>query len=331
MPNFQLGNIPDLSGKVALVTGGNTGIGYVVCRELARKKAHVVMACRSEEKAKEAIENIKKETHNDQVEFLQLDLSDLHNVQAAADNFTARGLPLHILVNNAGIMNCPYGLTKDGIEMQIGVNHVGPHYLTSLLVPKLIDSAPSRVVFTSSTAHQWTQSGGIPFDTLNDPEKYSPIRNYGTSKLANVLDAKTFAEQLKDKNVFVNSLHPGVVRTEIGRHTRNSFGAIGSAVQTVIEKVIAITPEKGAMTTLYVATSEDIEKEKITGEYFVPYGKKDPGSTFARDDDLRKKLWVWTEKTISEKMVAPTPTETVAVEVPKEVTATTEATPAIAS
>jgi len=315
MPNFQLGNIPDLSGKVALVTGGNTGIGYVVCRELARKKAHVVMACRSEEKAKAAIKAIKEETHNDQLEFLQLDLSDLHNVKAAADNFLSRGLPLHILINNAGIGSAPFTLTKDGIESTMAINHVGPHYFTSLLVPKLIESAPARVVFTSSVLHSCTLPGGIPFDALNDPKIYSTMNNYGTSKLANILDTKAFAEQLKDKGVLVNVIHPGFVKTEIGRNAKQAHGSLVAAGFAFAIKYIAVSPDKGALTTLYAATSENFDKEKITGEYFVPYGEKEAGSKLARDEGLRKRLWEWTEKTIAEKMAPPAHAEAAAVAV----------------
>ncbi|CAI2182776.1 12224_t:CDS:2 [Funneliformis geosporum] len=209
--HFITENIPDLTGKVAIVTGGNTGIGYITARELSRKNAHVFIASRNKERGEGAVEKIKKETGNDQVEYLNLDLVNLKNVKKSAENFLSKNLPLHILINNAGIMATPWALTEDGIQDQFGVNHVGHFLFTMTLLSKIEASAPSRIVNVSSTAHNFAPAVGIEFDKINQDAAQSTWQRYGTSKLANILFTESLSKRLEGKEVYVNSIHPGII------------------------------------------------------------------------------------------------------------------------
>ncbi|KAF0531111.1 NADP-binding protein [Gigaspora margarita] len=166
--HFTFDQIPDLTGNVAIVTGGNAGIGYITCRELARKNAHVFLLGRSIERGQAAVENIKSETGNQDVEFLHLNLKNLKSVKECAENFLARNLPLHILINNAGVTSNTFSLTEDGIQEEFGVNHVGHFLFTKLLLPKIKASQPARIVNLSSKAHRFVEDV-IEFEKLNDP------------------------------------------------------------------------------------------------------------------------------------------------------------------
>ncbi|CAG8770273.1 3723_t:CDS:2, partial [Cetraspora pellucida] len=185
---------------VAIVTGANTGIGIVTARELARKNAHVFVACRSKERGESAVELIKEETNNDSVEFLQLDLQSLNSVKITAETFLARKLPLHILINNAGIMATPFELTQDGIQDQFGINHIGHFLFTLLLLPTIKASAPSRIVNVSSIAHKLTPPGGLEFDKLNDPNAHTAFQRYAQSKLSNILFTIELNKRLSGTN-----------------------------------------------------------------------------------------------------------------------------------
>lgn len=197
MPSFSVSDIPTLTGKVAIVTGANTGLGKVTALELARKGAHVVLACRSKDRTEPVAEEIKKITGNQQVEFVELDLGSLRSVQSFAKAFLQRNIPLNILVNNAGIMGLPkLELSKDGIEAQFATNHVGHYYLTRLLLPALVKGQPASVVSVSSAAHKFAPKGGIVFDKINDQKAYGSWSAYGQSKLANILFAKALQKHI---------------------------------------------------------------------------------------------------------------------------------------
>jgi NAD(P)-dependent dehydrogenase (short-subunit alcohol dehydrogenase family) len=175
------------------------------------------------------------------------------------DEFRQKNLPLHVLVNNAGIMMVPFELSKDGIELQLATNHVGHFLLTRRLLDILVKSKPSRVVNVSSRAHERPYSDGISFDRINDPKHYSKMGAYGQSKLANILFSRELTRRLNDDQVYVNSLHPGVVATELSRYN------------TLLKPffAMALSPANGALTSLYCATSPEIETNKYHGEYFV--------------------------------------------------------------
>jgi len=265
--HFIFEDIPDLSGKVAIVTGGNTGVGYITARELARKNAHVFVASRSKERGEGAVEKIKKETGNNQVEYLHLNLVDLKNVKQSAESFLAKNLPLHILVNNAGIMATAWSLTEDGIQDQFGVNHVGHFLFTKTLLPKIESSAPSRIVNVSSEAHRAAPAAGIEFDKINQKDAQSAFQRYAVSKLSNILYSNSLAKRLEDKDVYVNSIHPGVVSTELSRGLVEVYGIIAKIAFKVIN-VFAKSPEDGALTQLYAATSPEIIEKKLSRKIF---------------------------------------------------------------
>ncbi|CAG8603662.1 7627_t:CDS:2 [Cetraspora pellucida] len=280
--HFVFTNIPDLSGKVAIVTGANTGIGIVTARELARKNAHVFVACRSKERGESAVELIKEETNNDSVEFLQLDLQSLNSVKHAAETFLARKLPLHILINNAGIMATPFELTQDGIQDQFA-------------------SAPSRIVNVSSIAHKLTPPGGIEFDKLNDPNAHTAFQRYAQSKLANILFTIELNKRLSGTNVYCNCVHPGSINTELFRGIITNWGYWIKPFLSVVS-IFLLTPNDGALTQLYCATSPEIEEQDYRGKYFVPFGVLGETTDFGKDEELAKKLWDFSENLVKEKL-----------------------------
>ncbi|KAG0280821.1 hypothetical protein BGZ95_008493 [Linnemannia exigua] len=215
-PNrYSHDQIPDLTGKVAIVTGANTGLGYATTVALAAHGAHVFLACRSRERAEDAIERAKveiKETYPQvaapQLEFLELDLNDMTKSRQAAQEFLKKGLPLHILVNNSGIMMVPFALSADGIETQFAVNHMGHFVFTLTLLDKIKSSQPSRIVNLSSSGHELAHShlGGVDFKTLNDPSILTAATRYGRSKLANVLFTKALARRLASEKIENNDI-----------------------------------------------------------------------------------------------------------------------------
>jgi NAD(P)-dependent dehydrogenase (short-subunit alcohol dehydrogenase family) len=303
--NFSFDKIPDQSNKTVIVTGGNTGIGFVTCLELARKGAHVYLAARSEERAKDAITRIQTQVPGAKVTWLQLDLQDLKQIQKAAKEFKQKEQKLDILINNAGIMAPPFALTKDGIETQFGTNHVGHHLFTRELLDVLKNTETPRVVNLSSVAHKWHPKEGIAFDDINNEKAMSNFARYGQSKLANLLFTRGLVKRHGDF-LFANSVHPGVVRTELGRGIQKSLGWFFTAALTPLFKVFSlfaqISPEEGTLTTLYCATSPDIVKKNFKDKYFVPFAQEQEPLPIARDDALADKLWDFTEQLINEKL-----------------------------
>ncbi|KAF9303811.1 hypothetical protein BGZ74_003003 [Mortierella antarctica] len=303
--------IPDLSGKVAVVTGANTGLGYCTMVALAGHGAHVIAACRSEQRATEAIERAKQEIRTKypnaaepNLEFLQLDLNDINNCAQAAKNFLSKDLPLHILVNNSGIMNTPYALSADGIEQQFAVNHVGHFVFTLGLLQKIKESQPSRIVVLSSLMHEQHPKGDIDFDNINDEKTSNPGARYGRSKLANLLFGKALARRLKDERVYVNIVHPGSVATELNRSSQETFGRTAGLLLEYMTKIVGMAPEDGALTQLYCATSPEIENKDIRGKYFIPIANELDPNPIAFDEDLQERLWSWTENIVREKLKA---------------------------
>jgi len=247
------------------------------------------------------VEDIKKSTQNDQVEFMELDLSSLRSIGDFATAFKAKNLPLHLLLNNAGVQGHLYALTEDGIEIHFGTNHIGHFFLTLLLIDTLVKSQPSRIVTVSSMAYDWAPQDGIPLDHLNDEAGYSPTRAYTQSKLANILFTRELAKRIGDQKVFANSLHPGVIKSEINRHVLSRTLAL---FRPLVKGFIGLmtSPENGALTQLYLSTSPDVEEKNIRGEYYVPVGKKGRLSPLGCNDEQAKKLWDFSVKFIKEKV-----------------------------
>ncbi|KAG0032865.1 hypothetical protein BGZ81_009918 [Podila clonocystis] len=303
--NFSLDLIPDLSSKTAIVTGGNSGLGYVTALALARHGAHVFLACRNAAKANEAIEKIERELAETaphlypKVEFLQLDLADLKQVARAARAFLEKGTKLDILVNNAGVGLLPPTLSKEGIEMVFAVNHMGPFLFTQLLLPRLIEAQPSRIVNVSSMAHELQLSeGGIQFGTLSQADGESPIVHYNRSKLANILYTKALARRLEEAGhdkVFVNAVHPGYVLTDIDSRIENTVGKAMGLFMTTFRHVVGRDVEDGALTQLYCATSPQIEEKGLSGRYFVPDAHELRPGPYAMNRELQERLFKYSE------------------------------------
>ncbi|XP_075007978.1 retinol dehydrogenase 12 isoform X3 [Calonectris borealis] len=275
-----------LEGKVAIITGANTGIGKETARDLARRGARVIVACRDIAKAEAAASEIRAETGNQQVIVKKLDLADTKSIREFAEKFLAGCLlflaeekELHILINNAGVMLCPYSKTADGFEMHLGVNHLGHFLLTFLLLERLKQSAPARIVNVSSLAHY---GGRIRFHDLHSEKSYNRGLAYCHSKLANVLFTRELARRLQGTKVTANALHPGSVRSELMRH---------SFVMMWLWKIFSFflkTPWEGAQTSVYCAVAEELDS--VTGQYFSDC---QPASVSprGRDDETAKKLW----------------------------------------
>ncbi|CAG8534876.1 4342_t:CDS:2 [Ambispora leptoticha] len=301
---FTFENIPDLSGKVALITGANTGIGLITAREIARKGAHVFVCSRSKDKGEAAVSLIKEQTGNQNVEFLQLDLQNLKQVKKAAETFLEKGLPIHILINNAGIMATPYALSADGIEGQFATNHVGHFLFTTMLLPRIEESAPARIVTVSSFGHNISPSVGIDFENINT-EKHGIWQRYGQSKLANILFTLELDRRLKDKAVYCNTLHPGYIKTELYGSVTEGWASLTAPIISISNALFAKSPEDGSLNQLYAATSPEIEEKNIRGKYFTPYAKISEPNKLAKNEELAKKLWTFTEELVAEKLAAP--------------------------
>ena len=266
-----------LSGRTALVTGANTGIGRVTAVELARQGAHVFVACRSAQRAQAVLDEIHAQPDGGKAELLQLELDDFASIRQCAKTFLARGLPLHILINNAGLAGAR-GHTRDGFELAFGVNHLGISCSTALL-DRIKASAPARIVTVASKAHY--RARGIDWKAVREPTRTATgLQEYGVSKLANVLFSAELGRRLAGSGVTTYSLHPGVVATEVWRRVPWPFGWL--------MKLALISPEKGAQTTLHCATSASVAAE--TGLYYDECRPKTP-SRVARDEALAAKLW----------------------------------------
>jgi NAD(P)-dependent dehydrogenase (short-subunit alcohol dehydrogenase family) len=267
-----------LQGKVALVTGANTGIGQVTALELARAGAKVWLACRSQAKAEAAMAQIRSEVPDARLAFLALDLGNLAAVRQAAAAFVQSGDPLHLLVNNAGLAG-QRGATSDGFEIHFGTNHLGPYLLTRLLLPVLRASAPARIVCVASRAHYQPRS--LDLDAQQQPTRsWAGVSEYGVSKLCNVLFAKELSDRLAGSGVTVYSLHPGVVASDIWRRVPQPLRWL--ALQFMISN------HEGARTSLYCATSPAVADE--SGLYYDLCKPRKP-SKLARDAALAQALW----------------------------------------
>jgi NAD(P)-dependent dehydrogenase (short-subunit alcohol dehydrogenase family) len=276
----------DSDGRTFLITGANTGIGKETARALARRGARVFLACRSQETGRQAIEEISAQTGNHDLELLSLDLADLDSVRRCAEDFLATGEPLHVLINNAGVAGAR-GMTDSGFERMFGTNHVGPFLLTNLLLERLKSSPPARIVNVASDAHY--NAPGIDWDAVRRPTKsFTTMREYSVSKLANVLHAQELARRLEGSGVTTYALHPGVIASDIWRR-------VPWPIRPLMKRRMD-TPEQGARTSLYCATSETVAGE--SGRYYDDCRAKEPAA--AATAELAGELWrrssEWTEE-----------------------------------
>jgi NAD(P)-dependent dehydrogenase (short-subunit alcohol dehydrogenase family) len=295
---FEINAVPDQSGKVAIVTGANTGLGYETTRALAAKNMTVVMACRNAEKAEAARQQLLTQQPDAQLDVLVLDLSSLASVRQFADSFLARYDRLDQLINNAGIMMPPFSLTGDGLESQMAANYFGHFLLTGLLLDRLEGTDGARVVSLSSIAHR---NGRINLDDLNSTKRYSRVDAYAQSKLACLMFAFELQRRLEaaGKKTISVAAHPGVADTELSRH----FPAwLMKTLGPLLMRVMAHSAQAGAEPTLYAALGEDIRG----GDYTGPTGFREVkgragragAKSFARDPEVASKLWAESERTV---------------------------------
>ncbi len=275
-----------LSGRVALITGANTGIGLVAARELARQGAHLFITCRDLATAHKALDDIRTTSGNPKVEALTLDLGDFTSVRVGARTFLARGLPLHLLVNNAGLAGAG-GITASGFERAFGVNHMGHFLLTQLLLDRIKASAPARIVTVASRAHY--RASGLDWEALRQPtQSRTAITEYSNSKLANVLFSAELGRRLANSGVTTYALHPGVVASDVWR-------AVPWPIRPLM-KLGMISTEQGAVTTLHCATAPQLADE--SGLYYDKCQARTP-SVLGRDAALAAELWrrstLWTD------------------------------------
>ncbi|KAF9176964.1 hypothetical protein BGZ51_009281 [Haplosporangium sp. Z 767] len=321
-------HIPDLTGKVAIVTGANSGLGYATTVGLAAHGAHVFMACRSEARCKEAMVRIREEVAKRfpngpwrehpggpsvKLEFLEVDMNDLSKVQTAAEQFLQTGLPLHLLVNNCGIGGTPWALSADGIEQQFAVNYLGPFAFTMALLDRLKESQPSRVVTVSSTAYEHFAAEGIDVQTIRTESEadMTPYDRYARSKFASILFTKALGRRLANDLVYCNVLYPGIVDTDFGHHsntitTTNISMAerVMKAAQRSFTYLIGVSPERGALTVLHAATALEIEYGEARGKFFIPVGNQMRVNQILEEEERQEELWRFSEAIVNEKLKA---------------------------
>lgn len=263
--------------KTILITGTTSGIGKITALELAKAGHRVVMANRNSKKSAMVRDEIIKVTGNDRIDILDLDLASKESVENCTKTFLATYPSLDILINNAGLMSNDEVITDDGFELQFAVNALSQFQLTLELVPALEVAAPSQVIFVTSLMHKF---GKLDFGSFKGWDRYSSSGSYGQSKLAMTMLACELAEQLRDRHISVNSLHPGAVNTGI----LNNY----SAFSQLLLKLFFVSPERGAKTSLYLASMNPASMP--TGEYF-DRGKKGKAHKLATDSTARKSLW----------------------------------------
>jgi NAD(P)-dependent dehydrogenase (short-subunit alcohol dehydrogenase family) len=295
----------DLTGKLALVTGGSSGLGVETARALASAGAEVVITARNMSKGEAVVADIREATGNDSVSVAELDLSSLDSIRAFAKEFLAEHEALHILVNNAGVMASPPMKTQDGFELQFGTNHVGHFLLTNLLVPALLKGTPSRVVSLTSRGHHFSP---VVFDDIQfENRDYDKWAAYGQSKTANVLFAVELDRRLGRQGVHAYAVHPGGIMTELGRHLTDEDR---ERLRTRMDSTDFVwkTVPQGAATSVYAATAPELEGRGgiYLEDCHVSQVDDDPEAldgvkSYAIDTAASAKLWEISEELVGEK------------------------------
>jgi NAD(P)-dependent dehydrogenase (short-subunit alcohol dehydrogenase family) len=296
-PKWTAADVPDQTGRVAIITGSNTGIGFGAAAVLAAKGAHTVLAVRNLDKGNDAVARIKAASPNATVTLQQLDLTSLENIRKAADNLRTDFPRIDLLINNAGVMYTDKASTKDGYELQFGTNHLGHFALTGLLLDNMLAVDGSRVVTVSSVGHRIRAK--IHFDDLNLDRNYNRVVAYGQSKLANLLFTYALAQRLAAKGAptIATAAHPGASDTEL---LRNMPGGIRQVSQFFWSTFIAQSAEMGAEPTLRAAADPSAQN----GQYYGPGGlgeqkghpKVVQSSAQSHDEAIQRRLWTVSEE-----------------------------------
>ncbi len=272
-------------GKICVITGANAGIGKKTAIGLGKLGFHIVMMCRNKERAEIAREEIKKESGNDNIDLLIVDLASLKSIRKGAEDFKAKYGKLHVLINNGGVFNYKRIVTDDGFESTFGVNYLAHFLLTNLLLDIIEKSAPSRIINLSSDIHKFFK---INMDDLMSEQKYNSQKAYSNSKFAMVLHAYALARRLERKGVSVNAVHPGHAATKMTQPT--------GRVSRFINSRMGATPEEAARTSIHVASSPEIET--ITGKYFKKC-KAEKSHKWTYDEALQERLWKISEELVN--------------------------------
>jgi NAD(P)-dependent dehydrogenase (short-subunit alcohol dehydrogenase family) len=277
-----------MQGKVCLITGATSGIGKVTALELAKMGATVVIVGRDRARGEAVQSEIKAKSGNEAVDLLLADLSSQASIWQLAEDFQQRYSHLHVLINNAGLVQLSRHTTVDGLETTFAVNYLAPFLLTSLLLDMLKASAPARIVNVSSSSHE---AANINIRDLQLEKGYRIMRAYGQSKLALLMYTYELARRLEGSGVTVNSLHPGFVATNIGQR------GMAPVLRPIIKLIFSrgISPEEGAKTTIYLASSADVEG--VTGNYFVKCAPR-KSARISYDVALQQKLWEESERLV---------------------------------
>lgn len=271
--------------RVCLVTGASNGIGKAAAIKLANMGASLVLLCRDRDRGETAMAEISLRSGNDDIDLLVADLGSLRQVRKAAIGFLDSGQPLHVLVNNAGAIHMDRSLTEDGVETTFAVNHLGHFLLTNMLLGRMRESGPARIVNISSEAHRIGYGDGrMAFDDLMGERQYGGWKAYGQSKLANILFTRELARRQNPADVTVNAMHPGVVASEFGRNNRKGWMPWLQGLY----RPFCRSNEKGADTAVWLAATPEIEG--VTGKYFKDRKVRTPAPQ-ALDDHDAARLW----------------------------------------
>jgi NAD(P)-dependent dehydrogenase (short-subunit alcohol dehydrogenase family) len=294
MPKWTTTDIPDQTGRVAVVTGANTGLGYETAAALATKGAHVVLAVRNLDKGKDAAGRIEQATPGAKVALQELDLSSLDSVRAATEQLKSDHDAIDLLINNAGVMFTPKSTTKDGFELQFGTNHLGHFAFTGLLLDRVLAAPGSRVVTVSSIGHRFARQG-IRFEDLHWDRDYGRVGAYAQAKLANLLFTYELQRRLAGTQTIATAAHPGGSRTELTRNLPPLVGAVTRLVEPLFQG-----PDMGALPSLRAATDPSV----LGGQYYGPdgfaeqrgYPKVVSSSAQSHDADAQRRLWAVSEE-----------------------------------
>ncbi|KDQ62478.1 hypothetical protein JAAARDRAFT_30374 [Jaapia argillacea MUCL 33604] len=293
---FNVEDIPDLSGKIIIVTGANTGIGKETARALLAHNAKVYIACRSKDKAEQAIKDLKEETGKEAI-FLKLDLADLKAIKASVEEFTSKEKELHVLFNNGGVMIPPIDMiTADGYDLQFGTNVLGHWYFTKLLLPTLLATAKTtpegkvRIVNTSSSAHLM---GSLNFNAFKDGPARKKVGTgslYAQSKYGNIVVANEFVRRYGDQGIVSTSLNPGNIKTDLQRYA--------PSIATKLMGWMLYPAPYGALTQLWAGTSA--EGLDLNGKFLIPWARVGPVKPSTGDPKLGRDLWEWLEEQVKD-------------------------------
>jgi NAD(P)-dependent dehydrogenase (short-subunit alcohol dehydrogenase family) len=296
MTKWTTADIPDQTGRVAVVTGANTGLGYETASALAAKGARVVLAVRNVDKGKAAATLTSQRNPGASVAVQELDLTSLDSIRAAADQLRSDHESINLLINNAGVMMTPKSTTKDGFELQFGTNHLGHFALTNLLLDRVLAAPGSRIVTVSSQGHRFVR--GIRFDDLQWERSYSRVGAYGQAKLANLLFTYELQRRLQGTNTIAVAAHPGGSNTELARNMPAALRGLTTVLAPLMQG-----PDMGALPTLRAATDPGV----LGGQYYGPdgfgeqrgYPKVVASSAASHDTDAQRRLWAVSEELTS--------------------------------